>query len=107
MKCIKTLNEGIVSGRLADSCRAENQTLCAGIHEYEGKQVVSVHIWKLSKKKIKMMGLAQRLICSSQEDFSRFAGVKCSLPLSYGISLAKHLQVGGPRTKPLSSGLSR
>ena len=44
MKCIKTANQGMESGRLVGSCHAENQTLCAGIHEYKGGQVVSMHI---------------------------------------------------------------
>lgn len=44
MKCIKTVNWGMESGRLVDSRHAENQTLCAGIHEYKGRQVVSIHI---------------------------------------------------------------
>lgn len=50
MKCIKTENWGMESGRLVDSRHAENQTLCAGIHEYKGRQVASIHISKLSKK---------------------------------------------------------
>lgn len=50
MKCIKTVNWGMESGCLVDSRHAENQTLRAGIHEYKGRQVVSIHIEKLSKK---------------------------------------------------------
>lgn len=111
MKCIKTVNWGMERGRLVDSHYAENQTLCAGIHEYEGRQVVSIHIWKMSKKISKWWTMLRDTFVPCQGGFSSFPRqtsrclVEYSLPLSYGISLEVVSQVGGPQAKPMSSGL--
>lgn len=112
MKCIKMVNWGMESERLVDSRHAENQTLCARIHEYKGRRVVSIHIEKLSKKYqndgpcpethlFQPRGLQQ----VSWTDILMLCFVKYSLPLNFGISLEEDSQVGRTTAKPLSSGL--